>query len=537
MRNPGRIAIATIALLAIICILGLGRPRVQQTGGLTQSEERGKLIYLKGEAADGEIKAVLGDSDLEIPATSFPCANCHGLAGEGSKEGGLQPPPIDWTTLTTARTSALTGRARLPYNEASVAKAIMGSVDPSGTRLHPGMPRFEMTAQQAGDVIAYLKKIGTESDLDPGLGHTEVTIGAALPMSGPLSQVGEDIKKTIEASFSEVNAKGGIYDRKFKLVVEDTGSLPEGTLEANKKLIEGDHVFALAGSFEPGDTYSANELLQQREVPLVGPVTISPHLSVPPNPYVFYLMPGFGDQSRVLVDYLSKRVPGAGQTVSVRLAVVYARGDFDKDALAGFKAQAALRSLQIVAEHPYESGKFDASLALGSVTVQKPDYIFFFGASSDILAFARQMDAAKSEAGLLTSLIMLGKELFSLPQAVAAKTFLAYPSTFPGKTDLENFDQALKSSKVELRHPAFQRAAYAASLVLVEGMKKSGSQVTRQALIKSLEDIRDFQTGVAPSLSFGANIRVGSVGSYVVGLDVGSRQIIPLSDWIVPEGY
>jgi ABC-type branched-subunit amino acid transport system substrate-binding protein len=277
-------------------------------------------------------------------------------------------------------------------------------------------------------------------------------------------------------------------------------------------------------------------MLEQREVPLIGPVTISPHLSIPPNPYVFYLMPGFGDQARVLVDFLSKQIPGAGEAVSVRLAVVYARGDFDKDALAGFRSQVALHSLQMVAEHAYESGKFDPTSALKAIAPQKPDYVFFFGAADDIVAFARQLDIAKSEAGLVTSLVMLGHNLFDVPQAVATKTFLSCPSTFPGKAELDRFEQVMKDSAVELRHPAFQRAAYAASLVLIEAMKKSGRGLTRQNLIKSLEDIKDFQTGVAPSVSFGANVRVGSVGSYVVGIDPGKKQIIPLSDWIVPQG-
>src|ERR1700733_4020942 len=237
MKNPGGISVLPPGVLAVASGLGMGKPGLQQ-GGLTPSEERGKLIYLKGGAGGAEIKAVLGDSDLELPASSFPCSNCHGLAGEGSKEGGLQPPPIDWATLTSPHRSDLTGRERGPYSEDTASRAIIGSVDPSGKRLHPGMPRFEMTPQQSADVIAYLKKIGTEADLDPGLSHTEVRIGVALPLTGSLSQVGEDIKKTIEASFAEVNSHGGIYDRKFALVVEDTGGIPEGTSQANQKLIE-----------------------------------------------------------------------------------------------------------------------------------------------------------------------------------------------------------------------------------------------------------------------------------------------------------
>jgi cytochrome c553 len=70
------------------------RVRAQSATELTLQEKRGKQIYRKGEGdTNEEIKAILSTGNLKLPASSFPCANCHGLRGEGSKEGGLQPPP------------------------------------------------------------------------------------------------------------------------------------------------------------------------------------------------------------------------------------------------------------------------------------------------------------------------------------------------------------------------------------------------------------------------------------------------------------
>ena len=74
-------------------------PPVSGADELSPGERRGRQIYRKGEdGARGEIKAVL-NGDLEMPATSFPCANCHGRRGEGGNEGGLQPPPLNWEAL------------------------------------------------------------------------------------------------------------------------------------------------------------------------------------------------------------------------------------------------------------------------------------------------------------------------------------------------------------------------------------------------------------------------------------------------------
>jgi ABC-type branched-subunit amino acid transport system substrate-binding protein len=91
-------------------------------------------------------------------------------------------------------------------------------------------------------------------------------------------------------------------------VVEDSRGEPAETLEATRYLIERDGVFAFVGSFEPRDSASVNELLKRNEVPLVGPVTLSPRPTLPPNPYIFYLLPTFNDQARSLVDFVKTRL-------------------------------------------------------------------------------------------------------------------------------------------------------------------------------------------------------------------------------------
>src|SRR5687767_9107003 len=121
-RRQLKLALFALACLALLSLLPGVRGGGAQTGGvkkeLSAQEKRGKQIYLKGDSGDGsEIKALLGLDKLEVPGSAFACANCHGLRGQGTQEGGLQPPPINWETLTATHTSALTRRERAPYTE------------------------------------------------------------------------------------------------------------------------------------------------------------------------------------------------------------------------------------------------------------------------------------------------------------------------------------------------------------------------------------------------------------------------------------
>ncbi|HYO92613.1 MAG TPA: ABC transporter substrate-binding protein, partial [Pyrinomonadaceae bacterium] len=461
-----KLILAAIVCLAAALLVCVDKAATQGTGTLSTQEKRGKQIYLKGEGGEGggEIVALLSNDELEVPATSFTCVNCHGLRGEGTREGGIQPPPITWETLTRTQTSPLTRRERAPYNEATLSRSITAGVDPGGARLHPAMPRYRMTAAQMADLIAYLKKLGKEADADPGLTDDAIKIGAALPMTGPLASVGEDVKATLSASFAQINSQGGIYNRRFELVVEDSRGEAAQTLEATRRLIEQQGVFALIGSFEPGDSRALNEFIRRSEVPLIGPVTLSPRLSVPPNPYVFYLLPTFNDQARALVDFVYSKARGK----QARLAVIYADNDFDRDALAGLQAQAKIYSMEIVAEHGYKSGQFDAAKVVGALVQKKPDYVFFFGGADDITASAREMERVKLNAALLSSVVMLGRGAFSLPASLAAQTFLSYPATLPNQSDFAEFIGVMQKGGAPLRSPAFQSVAYAATKILFE---------------------------------------------------------------------
>ena len=524
------VAVASMAWLSVGSASGW-----QGAGGLSEQEKRGKLIYLKGESEAGDITAILGTSDLELPAPSFPCANCHGLRGEGTKEGGLQPPPITWAALTAAQHSALTNRERPPYDETTLARAISAGRDPNGAKLHPGMPLYKMSAAQMADLIAYLKKLGSAADVEPGLGDDYVKVGAALPLSGQLAKVGEDIKVALEAYFKEINSQGGVYNRKVELVVEDSKGDAAGTLEATRRLVESRGVFAMVGSFEPQESKAANDFLEQNQVPLIGPVTLSPRLPPVPNRYVFYFLPSFSDQARSLVDFIAAKSTAGEKRPPVKLGVVHTESPFDLDALAGLKAQAKLNSMEIVAEQQVRGASPSAEAAVRAMAEKKPDYIFYFGKAEDFAAFAAEVERQNVDAWLVSSTVMVGRGAFAIPAAVAKRTILAYPASLPNPSDFNEFITVMQKAGADLRNPAFQSVAFAAAKVFVEATKSSSRKLTRAELVKSLEQLRNFNTGVLPPLTFGPNRRVGAAGSYVVGVDIAKKQYVRLSERIIPK--
>src|SRR5262249_10172733 len=148
--------------------------------------------------------------------------------------------------------------------EGTLRRAIVDGVDPSGARLHPAMPRFQMPPARTAELVAYLTRIGDEGDADPGVTEGGGRVGALLPLPRPAASMGRGVRAMLSAVFESVNAGGGVYGRRLELVVGDAAA--GGTAPS----IDRGRVFALVGSMEP-----AGGALDG--VPLVGPLALSPH--------------------------------------------------------------------------------------------------------------------------------------------------------------------------------------------------------------------------------------------------------------------
>ncbi len=495
---------------------------------LTPAQVRGRNIYRKG--GDG-IKAMLGDDDFEFPSSNFPCANCHGLTGLGGKEGGLQPPPIAWDMLASPRIATFSGKMRPAYDEASLKRAIADGTEVRGAKLHQGMPRYRMSDDQMSDLIAYLKVIGLAADNDPGVTASAIKVGSALPLTGPLASLGEDIRAMLSTLLAEQNARGGIFGRRIELVVEDSRGEPEETAAATARLLETHRVFALISSFAPAGPSETDGLLKNAEVPLIGPITLSPPAATA-NPFVYYLLPDLTVQARVLVDFA--RAGKFGESI----AIFHSDHTFDRDAALGVKTQAKMHSIRIAAELDWQAGKFSSLVAINRLREAKPQALFFFAAQDDLKMLAAAMVRAGLKIPVLSATAMAGRGAFELPAQFVGQLYLAHPGGFPGKEGYAAFERAMmKSGDPEnpQRNAAFRAISYAAVQIFVEAAKTSGRRLSRATFGSALEQIQNFNTEVLPPISFGPHRRIGAIGAFVVQVDPLTKQFTPRTDWMEPQ--
>lgn len=76
--------------------------------------------------------------------------------------------------------------------------------------------------------------------------------------------------------------------------------------------------------------------------------------------------------------------------------------------------------------------------------------------------------------------------------------------------------------------------AYSTAALLIEALMRTGRDISRAGLIESLENVRNFEGGMTPALSFGPNRHVGSRGADIVRYDAKTASLASGGTWIEP---
>ena len=102
----------------------------------------------------------------------------------------------------------------------------------------------------------------------PGISDKEILLGAEVILSGTMGAVYATIPKASNAYFNYINeTEGGVCGRKIVYQYEDNSDDPARGVEAARKLLEQDKVFAMLGSLGD-DPHSATwEFLNDNKMP------------------------------------------------------------------------------------------------------------------------------------------------------------------------------------------------------------------------------------------------------------------------------
>ena len=518
----------------VLCVLAgaCRKAPVPEVSADPEVARRGRALFQRGETARGApLVGLLGPERIELSGYVAACARCHTPSGRGSREGGVEVPDIRPEALRHPRARAavdVEDRSRPAYDAASLLRAITEGVSAQGRPLHPAMPRYVLGPVERGELLAYLARLGEAAD--PGVTPTVLTVGAALPLTGRWGALGQDVEAVLRAALAEVNAGGGIFRRRVELVVEDDAASyepgPSPGPDATARLVERG-VFALVGSLRRGSPAS-DALLRREGLPLVLPLALGEGGGAGDSP-VFFLFPEESLQARLVVQHLAREDVERGQLRRRPLGVVRPETPEGLAWARAAREEALRRALPPPVEVPLVEGLPDAD-AVRRLGTAPPVALLYTGPPAGLKALLGMVTSWPPETALYAPARLAEP---AVVEGVSRPVLFLYPPGVEGReAQLRVFSTFLERQGLAPRHVAFQLGAYAAVQVLAEALRRSGAEVTRADLVLRLEELRDFDTGVAPPVSFGVNRRVGVQGAQLVRLDAASGRLEAASPWI-----
>ncbi len=532
-RAPGRsirlsraltgMAIAIIAVITGITGLAYGAT-------LTPQEQRGKSIYDTGKSpSGGEIKAYFGRDLVEIPGERATCTSCHGYDGTGRPESGVIPTNITWAFLTKNYGHIHPdGLEHGPFTDESLKEYMYTGFYPGGEKGDPSMPLYLMSDRDLDDLIAFLKKLGTLPD--PGVTDERIRIGTVLPPEGPSGGIGEAIRKTVEAYFSDINERGGVYHRTLDLIVARVSDTM--TKEQLKQSVRSRDLFAQVSTFTPGMDEEMPSVAQEESTPLVGPFTLFPLESITLNRYVFYLLSGLREQLTALVEYASGVVPAGTHHV----AVIYPSRKDVAEIVDAAEEYCKSKGWELVTRVEFAPGSFGAETIVEQLRKEGTDIVISLGGEAETITFMKRSEDKGWTPVMLIPGVLMGKGIAEVPKGFKDRIYLAYPTLPEDRKEwaVAELSKLLNKHNVAMTHVSAQVSAYASAKVLVEGLRRAGRELGRERFLSALEGLFEFDTGLTPLITYNRNRRIGALGAYVVAVNPESAG---KSEFIVPKGW
>jgi len=362
-----------------------------------------------------------------------------------------------------------------------------------------------------------------------GVSDKEIRIGQWGPLSGPAAVYGA-VGRGTACFFSMVNEEGGIQGRKITFFLRDDGYMPPKTKAVVKELVEDKEVFGFAGGTGTANGMAVKKYLHNNRVPWVAPGSGSTHWAFPPTKYLFSALPLYCDDGAILADYAVRELG------KERIAFIYQNDDFGKESVYGARLALEKLGMKEVAAVFTEITDTDLSSHCIRLKEANPDCVIMWilpKQGAIMLLTAAKMGLSPQ---WLTTYVMGDTEvMYDISKGLFKDVIFTYFGELPTSQHplVIKYFKAMQKCTPNERVGPFLGAGFYFGEVMVEGLKRSGRDLTADSFVEAMESLKDFK-GVGPKITFGPNQRQGTRAFFLAKCtEEGKTERI--SDWKVSD--
>ena len=324
---------------------------------------------------------------------------------------------------------------------------------------------------------------GTSARAEDGVTKDRIVFGQVAALEGPAQALGQGMRQGLLAAFAEVNRAGGVAGRKLELKSADDGYEPQKTIEAMKKMLGEEKVFAIVGAVGTPTSNAGQPIATEAKVPFIGPFTGAEFLRNPYKRYVVNIRTSYFQETQAWIEHLTKDL---GIT---KIAILYQDDTFGLAGLDGVKLSMAKRNMPLVASGTFRRNTTAVKSALLEIMKANPEAVVTVGPYKPVAEFIKLARQAKMDA-IFVAISFVGSE--ALAQEMGDKgagVIVSQVVPFPGDKSLPvvaSYQTALAALDPEVKPGFVSLEGYLVGRLVIEALKRVPGEPTREALLDAV---------------------------------------------------
>jgi branched-chain amino acid transport system substrate-binding protein len=354
--------------------------------------------------------------------------------------------------------------------------------------------------------LAAVLAIAVPASAENGVSADKIVFGQAAALEGPASALGQGMKLGLEAAFAEVNKAGGVKGRKIELKSVDDGYEPTKSIEAVKKLLDEEKVFAIAGPVGTPTSAATQPIATTAGAPFIGAFTGAEFLREPYKPLVMNIRASYFQETETMVEHLTKDL-GAS-----KIAIMYQDDGFGQAGLAGVKKALEKRQMQLAGEGTFERNTVAVKAALLAIKKAEPHAVIMISPYKPAAEFIKLAKQIKFDPTFVNISFVgsdaLAKELGPVGAGVVITQVVPFPKDAAIPV-VGRYHASLKATAPDAQPGFVSLEGYLVGRAIIAALEKVNGEPTRQALVEAVQKAGSFDLG-GFALSYSATSNRGS---------------------------
>ncbi len=335
----------------------------------------------------------------------------------------------------------------------------------------------------------------------PGVTDTEVTIGITGPLSGPAAAWGS-IALASEAYAKYLNEQGGVHGRKLKILIKDDGYNPgRGVANVNEMK---DSVFAVLGMVGSAVINANKDLLADAGIPFVYPLGNVQIFAKQPKEKVrtvFQVYPVYSDETEFLAQQAVKL-----EKVK-KLGFFGQNDDYGKEGFEGVKkGLEKVPGTTLTREILVEPTERELGTHALKMKESGAEAIILYATPLQSAAFVKEMAKVGYRPKIFATFTLYDRDtMFRLVGDLWEGAYFDTAIALRGEPAADKLIDIVTKIDPKLKgREGFAVQGCADIMIMVDGLKRAGRNLTREGFVKAMESIKNYTEGdLTAPISFG----------------------------------